>query len=67
MEQSAFRMTKAWRVLLIDDSEISLEIAKEALVKGGFDVRATTSLERFGEVLGSWSPEVILTDVNMPG
>ncbi|HHH29828.1 MAG TPA: response regulator [Polyangiaceae bacterium] len=60
-------MEKAWRVLLIDDSEISLEIAKEALIKGGFDVRATTSLERFGEVLGSWSPEVILTDVNMPG
>ncbi len=56
-----------WRVLVLDDSEISLEIASDVLKENGFDVRATTSLERFDEVLGNWSPEVILTDVNMPG
>ena len=56
-----------WRVLLLDDSEISLELASEVLTANGFDVRATTSLESFDEVLGNWSPEVILTDVQMPG
>jgi CheY-like chemotaxis protein len=59
--------SKAWRVLLIDDSEISLEIASDLLTQDGFEVRATTTLERFDEVLGNWSPQVILTDVNMPG
>jgi CheY-like chemotaxis protein len=58
---------RRWRVLLLDDSEISLEVATEVLTDNGFDVRATTSLERFDEVLGNWSPEVILTDVRMPG
>ncbi len=58
---------RQWRVLLLDDSEISLEVASEVLKDNGFDVRATTSLERFDEVLGNWSPEVILTDVKMPG
>lgn len=58
---------RRWRVLLLDDSEISLEVASEVLTDSGFDVRATTSLERFDEVLGNWSPEVILTDVKMPG
>lgn len=58
---------RRWRVLLLDDSEISLEVASDVLTESGFDVRATTSLERFDEVLGNWSPEVILTDVKMPG
>lgn len=58
---------RRWRVLLLDDSEISLEVASEVLTESGFDVRATTSLERFDEVLGNWLPEVILTDVKMPG
>ncbi len=54
-------------MLLLDDSEISLEVASEVLADNGFDVRATTSLESFDEVLGNWLPEVILTDVKMPG
>lgn len=58
---------RRWRVLLLDDSEISLEVASEVLADNGFDVRATTSLESFDEVLGNWLPEVILTDVKMPG
>lgn len=58
---------KNWRVLLIDDSEISLEVVSDVLKADGFEVRATTSLDAFDEVLGNWSPEVILTDVNMPG
>jgi CheY-like chemotaxis protein len=58
---------KRWRVLLIDDSEISLAIASDVLAADGFDVRATTTLEGFDELLVDWSPEVILTDVNMPG
>jgi CheY-like chemotaxis protein len=58
---------RRYRVLLLDDSEISLAVARGILEEDGFDVRATTSLEHFDQVLGDWSPEVILTDVKMPG
>jgi CheY-like chemotaxis protein len=56
-----------WKVLLIDDSEIALEVAQGVLEASGFEVRATTALDHFDEILMDWSPEVILTDVNMPG
>ncbi len=59
-------MTRSWRVLLIDDSEISLEVASDILTHAGFEVRATTCIDRFDKVLADWSPEVILADVNMP-
>ncbi len=59
--------TPTWRVLLLDDSEISLEVASDILTEEGFEVRATTSLQGFDNLLEDWSPQVILTDVNMPG
>jgi CheY-like chemotaxis protein/HPt (histidine-containing phosphotransfer) domain-containing protein len=58
---------RRWRVLLIDDSEIALEVARSVLESAGFEVRATTTFDRFDDLLSNWSPEVILTDVKMPG
>ena len=58
---------RRWRVLLLDDSELSLDVLTQALRADGFDVRATTTVEGFGLLLADWSPEVVLTDVNMPG
>jgi len=59
--------TTSWRVLLLDDSEISLEVAADILDHEGFEVRTTTTLQGFDDLLEDWSPQVILTDVNMPG
>lgn len=55
------------RVLLIDDSEISLHFALAVLSKAGYDARGSTQLDDFTAELRGWQPNVILTDVNMPG
>jgi len=55
------------KVLLIDDSEISLHFVAGMLSRAGFDVRTATDVHELGAVLGDWRPHVILTDVNMPG
>ena len=55
------------RVLLIDDSEISLHFAASVLTKAGYDVRVSMDVQQLGPTLGQWRPDVILTDVSMPG
>ncbi len=55
------------RVLLIDDSEISLHFAEQVLVRAGWDVTTSTEVVEFKATLGDWKPDVILTDVSMPG
>ena len=54
------------KVLVIDDSEISLHFASQVLQRAGFDVRTSTTVDTDGD-LGHWHPDVILTDVRMPG
>ncbi len=55
------------KILLIDDSEVSLHFTSRALVKAGFEVRTTLDVHDLHAVLGGWRPDVILTDVDMPG
>jgi DNA-binding response OmpR family regulator len=55
------------RVLLIDDSEIAVEAARAVLEQDGFDVRTARTLGEFNVILKSWKPNIVLTDVNMPG
>jgi chemotaxis protein histidine kinase CheA len=38
---------RPWRILLIDDSEMALEMQRRVLKRARFDVRATTTLEAF--------------------
>ena len=55
------------KVLLIDDSEISLHFVASVLLRAGYDVRTADDVDKLEGVLGDWRPDVILTDVNMPG
>ena len=55
------------KILLIDDSEVSLHFTSRALGKAGFDVRTTADVNDLNSVLGGWRPDLILTDVDMPG
>jgi CheY-like chemotaxis protein len=55
------------KVLLIDDSEFSLHVVSEALRGAGYDVRTSDDVHDLSAVLGDWRPDVILTDVVMPG
>ena len=54
------------RILLIDDSEITLEMEKALLEARGYDVRAASTLVQFEQLLKSFKPEMILTDIHMP-
>jgi CheY-like chemotaxis protein len=55
------------RVLVMDDSEIALYATSVALESQGFDVRVAQSLGAFNVILKTWLPNIVLTDVNMPG
>lgn len=54
------------KLLLIDDSEITLEMMQERLRQSGFDVRLAFSLGEVQSIIQGWSPNVIVADVNMP-
>ena len=55
------------KILVIDDSEVALHFVSRVLGRAGFDVRATADVSDLQSVLGGWRPDVILTDVDMPG
>jgi DNA-binding response OmpR family regulator len=55
------------RVLLIDDSSVSLLVCETLLVAEGFDIRAATTFDQFHQLLREWPPDIVLTDVQMPG
>ena len=59
-------MAMGRRVLLIDDSELTLKIVASTLTVAGNDVRTSMTVSNLAGAFGAWSPEVILTDVNMP-
>jgi CheY-like chemotaxis protein len=60
-------MTQQHKILLIDDSDVSLHFTSRVLGRAGFDVRTTSDVHDLEAVLGGWRPDVILTDVDMPG
>ena len=57
---------KKRKILLIDDSEITLALEKSVLESRGYDVRATSTLMEFEKTLQAWKPHLILTDIHMP-
>ena len=54
------------RILLIDDSEITLAMEKSVLESRGYEVKATSTLVEFEKTLESFKPDLILTDLHMP-
>ncbi len=54
------------RVLVIDDSPLSLKLVATTLESAGYEVRATSEIESLRDTFGSWHPELVLTDVDMP-
>lgn len=54
------------RLLLIDDSELTLAAEELVLTEAGFEVRAVSSLRVFVNALVDWRPHLIVTDLYMP-
>ncbi|MEZ4445642.1 MAG: response regulator [Polyangiaceae bacterium] len=54
------------RILMIDDSELTLDFQAMLLERHGFDVRTCISVDDVAGEIEGWTPDAILCDVNMP-
>jgi CheY-like chemotaxis protein len=59
-------MAEKKRILLLDDSTITLEMEKAVLEDRGYKVATAANLLEFQAQLESFQPEIILTDLMMP-
>ncbi len=59
-------MAEKKRILLLDDSTITLEMEKAVLEDRGYRVAIATNLLEFQSQLDQFQPEIILTDLMMP-
>jgi PAS domain S-box-containing protein len=58
---------KGLRVLLIDDEKDTLELLTTVLSQNGAEVRPQTNVRDALEALKDWKPDVIVSDIAMPG
>lgn len=54
------------KILVVDDSEIALEVAEMALAEAGYDVATVASAFKLTPAIREHRPDVILLDVRMP-
>jgi CheY-like chemotaxis protein len=59
-------MAEKKRILLLDDSAITLEMEKAVLEDRGYRVAVASNLLEFQSQLDHFQPEIILTDLMMP-
>jgi len=59
-------MSEATRIVLIDDSEVTLSLLTPMLEKAGFEVRAVSTLRKFLNAVLDFKPHLIVTDLYMP-
>jgi CheY-like chemotaxis protein len=59
-------MAEKKRILLLDDSTITLEMEKAVLEDRGYKVAIASNLLEFQAQLDRFQPEIILTDLMMP-
>jgi CheY-like chemotaxis protein len=59
-------MAEKKRILLLDDSEITLEMEKAVLEERGYQVATASNLLQFQQLIEKFAPDVILTDLMMP-
>jgi CheY-like chemotaxis protein len=59
-------MAEKKKILLLDDSVITLEMEQAVLEERGYDVAVASNLIEFQAALDAFQPEVILTDLMMP-
>ena len=59
-------MAEKKKILLLDDSTITLEMEKAVLEDRGYKVAIASNLLEFQNQLDAFQPEIILTDLMMP-
>ena len=56
-----------FRVLVVDDESDTRDLLREVLEHCGAEVRDASSGEQALQILKSWTPGVIVSDIGMPG
>jgi CheY-like chemotaxis protein len=59
--------SKHWRVLLVEDDADAREVTVAGLEKAGFELRAVGTARDALSLLDEWVPDVIISDIGMPG
>lgn len=54
------------KILIIDDSELTLHLVDKTLSKAGFQVATASNLVEFDRILKENRPDLIITDIKMP-
>lgn len=54
-------------ILIVEDTPVNLKVVRVLLTRHGFDVRTAGTAEEALEVLRQFRPELILTDLQLPG
>lgn len=54
-------------ILIVDDSALNLKLARASLVTEGYVVQTASNAEEALTVLKSFSPKLILMDIQLPG
>lgn len=55
------------RVLMVDDDPAAVELVQEVLTQAGGEVRGAGTADEALRVLEQWRPDVLLSDIEMPG
>ncbi len=55
------------RVVVVDDDADGLALAEAILSRAGAEVRACASAPPAFDIVRSWTPDVLITDIEMPG
>jgi CheY-like chemotaxis protein len=54
------------KLLLVDDSEVTLELVQTALTEAGFDVRIAVAAAEALSIGATWEPDVAIVDLRRP-
>lgn len=54
------------QVLVIEDDQSVQNLLQDSLTMAGFEVKTTTSAEEALRLLLSWTPNIIISDINLP-
>ena len=60
-------MLRLSRVMVVDDDAETLALLREVIAKEGYEVETAEDAETALVRLGEWQPELVITDIHMPG
>ncbi len=55
------------KILVVDDADDLRELFQTVLTNEGYDVRAASQAEEALEIFRTWPPDLVITDLSMPG